>query len=132
MSIGEFREGSLGGAVLLVQRLGRCVCVLGVRYDLRFAFPGDSCKPTSSAYLEPIRSLIADLCRNDRGGGSSPAYLEPIRNSLQKPIGGRQKSPKRGRSVLAENKLISMLKISVLGVFKRKKSKERRKNLFFF
>ena len=53
------------------------------------------------------------LCRNYRGGGSSPAYLDPIRNSLQKPIGGRQKSPKRGRSVLAFFGVIKMLKISV-------------------
>ena len=33
--------------------------------------------------------------------GNSPSYLEHIRNSLQKPIGGRSKKPKRGRSLLA-------------------------------
>ena len=33
--------------------------------------------------------------------GNLAAYLEPNSNSLQKPIGGRSKIPKGGRSVLA-------------------------------
>ena len=44
----------------------------------------------------------------------SPSYLPPNRNSLQKPIGGRSKNPKRSRSVLAFFEYISMLKISAL------------------
>ena len=42
------------------------------------------------------------------------AYLEPIRNSLQKPIGGRSRIPKRGRVVLADSQAISMLNFSAL------------------
>ena len=58
------KGGLVGG---WFSRLGSCVCVLGVRYELSLAFLGDSCKPTSSAislsYLEPIWSLIANHCR---------------------------------------------------------------------
>ena len=70
---------------------------VGVGYGLSLAFLGDSCKPDSSAYLEPNSQSLQKTI----GEVGARTYLEPIRNSMQKPIGGRSKIPKRGMSVLA-------------------------------
>ena len=42
--------------------------------------------------------------------------MDAIRNAMQKPIGGRLKIPKGGRSVLTFSALISMLKMGALSV----------------
>jgi hypothetical protein len=65
--------------------------VLGVRYEL-------------SLQIWAVRSKPAAT-------GNSHSYLTPNSNSLQKTYRGvRLKIPKRGRSVLAENRRINMLK----------------------